>query len=106
MVFAYTPGPPTDPAAERGVLLIHPRKPETLRKLVQEAGRNPDAIQVTALVEPRDGGPSVEELKRYRDAGASRVIVFSQQMGTEAADGKALALIKQLAPVVERAQKV
>jgi len=82
------------------------RDVETLRKLVQEAGRNPDAIQVTALVEPRDGGPSVEELKRYRDAGASRVIVFSQQMGTEAADGKALALVKQLAPVVERAQKV
>jgi probable F420-dependent oxidoreductase len=78
----------------------------TLRKLALEAGRNPDSLQVTAIVDAQDGGPSVDELKRYQDAGASRVIVFSQQMGTEAADGRALELVKRLAPVVERAQKV
>lgn len=77
-----------------------------LRKLAQEAGRNPDTMQITAIVEPKNGGPSVDELKRYQEAGASRVIVFSQQMGTEAADGKGMELVKQLAPVVERAQKV
>ena len=78
----------------------------TLRKLTVEAGRNPETVQVTAIVEPRNGGPSVDELKRYQEAGASRVVVFSQQMGTEAADGKGLELVKQLASVVERAQKV
>ncbi|MBI3303147.1 MAG: LLM class F420-dependent oxidoreductase [Deltaproteobacteria bacterium] len=78
----------------------------TLRKLTKEAGRNPDALQVTAIVDARNDGPSVDELKRYRDAGASRVIVFSQRLGTEAADGKALEIVKRLAPVVERAQKV
>lgn len=78
----------------------------TLRKLTAEAGRNPDALQVTAIVDPQDGGPSVDVLKRYRDAGASRVIVFSQQMGVEAADGKALEIVKRMATVVERAQKV
>jgi hypothetical protein len=78
----------------------------TLRKLTTEAGRNPDTLQITVIVDPGDGGPSVNDLKRYRDAGASRVVVFSQQMGTEAADGKALALVKRLAPVVEQAQKV
>jgi probable F420-dependent oxidoreductase len=79
----------------------------TLRKLTVEAGRNPDTLQVTTIVDPGKGeGPSVDDLKRYRDAGASRVVVFSQQMGTDAADGKALELVKRFAPVVERAQKV
>jgi probable F420-dependent oxidoreductase len=78
----------------------------TLRKLTAEAGRNPDALQVTAIVDPQSNGPSVDDLQRYRDAGASRVLVFSQQMGVEASDGKALELVKRLAPVVERGQKV
>jgi len=78
----------------------------TLRKLTAEAGRNPDAVQVTAIVDPRKDSPSVDDLKRYRDAGASRVVVFSQQIGKDAADGKALEIVKRLAPVVERAQKV
>jgi len=79
----------------------------TLRKLTVEAGRNPDTLQVTTIVDPGKGeGPSVDDLKRYRDAGASRVVVFSQQMGTDAADGKALELVQRFAPVVERAQKV
>jgi hypothetical protein len=63
-------------------------------------------LQVTAIVEPRNDSPSVDDLKRYRDAGASRVVVFSQQIGKDAADGKALEIVKRLAPVVERAQKV
>ncbi|MEW6299931.1 MAG: LLM class F420-dependent oxidoreductase [Thermodesulfobacteriota bacterium] len=78
----------------------------TLRQLTREAGRDPDALQITAIVEPRNGGPSVDELKRYQEAGASRIIVFSQRMGTEAADGKGLELVKRFAPVVERAQHV
>jgi len=79
---------------------------ETLRKLTTDAGRDPDSLQVTIIVDPRGNGPSADDLKRYRDAGAGRVVVFSQQMGTEAADGKALELVKRLAPVVERAQHV
>lgn len=78
----------------------------TIRKLAQEAGRSPDAIQVTVIVEPRDGGPSADLMKRYQDAGASRVVIFSQQLGVEMADGKALEWVKRLAPVVEQAQKV
>ncbi|HKA56813.1 MAG TPA: LLM class F420-dependent oxidoreductase, partial [Candidatus Binatia bacterium] len=82
------------------------RDMETLRKLTTDAGRDPDSLQVTIIVDPRGNGPSADDLKRYRDAGAGRVVVFSQQMGTEAADGKALELVKRLAPVVERAQHV
>ena len=79
---------------------------DILRKLTKEAGRNPDALQVTAIVDPQKDGPSLDDLKRYRDAGASRVVVFSQQMGVEAADGKALEIVKRSASVVERAQKI
>jgi alkanesulfonate monooxygenase SsuD/methylene tetrahydromethanopterin reductase-like flavin-dependent oxidoreductase (luciferase family) len=78
----------------------------TLRKLTAAAGRNPDTLTVTAIVDPRDGGPSVDDLKRYRDAGASRVVVYSQQTRQDDADGKALEVVKRLAAVVERAQKV
>ena len=78
----------------------------TLRKLTAEAGRNPDSLQVTGIVDPGEDGPSVDDLKRYRDAGASRILVFSQQMGTEASAGKALEIVRRLAPVVERGQKV
>jgi alkanesulfonate monooxygenase SsuD/methylene tetrahydromethanopterin reductase-like flavin-dependent oxidoreductase (luciferase family) len=78
----------------------------TLRKLTTEAGRNPDTLQVTAIVDPRDGALSVDELKRYRDAGASRVVVYSQQTRREDAEGKALEVVKRSAPIVERAQKV
>jgi probable F420-dependent oxidoreductase len=78
----------------------------TLRKLATEAGRNPDSLQVTAIVDPRDSGPSVDDLKRYRDAGASRVVVYSQQTRQDDADGKALEVVKRLAVVVERGQKV
>ena len=78
----------------------------TLRKLTTAAGRNPDSLHVTAIVDPRDGGPSVDDLKRYRDAGASRIVVYSQQTRQEDADGKALEVIKRSAAIVERAQHV
>jgi probable F420-dependent oxidoreductase len=78
----------------------------TLRKLTAEAGRNPDSVQVTAILDPRDGGPSVDDLKRYRDAGATRIVVYSQQTRQEDADGKALEVVKRLSVVVERGQRV
>src|SRR5215475_10661906 len=40
------------------------RDMETLRKLTTEAGRNPDTLQVTTIVDPGKGeGPSVDDLK-------------------------------------------
>ncbi|MDB5308734.1 MAG: hypothetical protein JWO38_2936 [Gemmataceae bacterium] len=35
VVFAYTPAPPDDPKAERAVVLVRPRKPDMLAKLVE-----------------------------------------------------------------------
>ncbi len=77
-----------------------------IRRLAREMGRNPDTLQFTIIVEPSQEGPSTDELKRYRDAGAERVIVFSQRMGSEIADGKGMEWINRVASVVERGQKV
>jgi probable F420-dependent oxidoreductase len=82
------------------------RNGATLRKLTAEQGRNPDALQITAFVDPGENGPSVDELKRYADAGASRVVIFSQKTASAIADGAALDLIDRFQPVVERAQHV
>jgi len=78
----------------------------TIRQLAAGYGRDPDTLQVTAIVDPRDHGPSADDLKRYRDAGASRVVLFSQKIGVETAAGRAPELIRQFAPVIERAQNL
>src|SRR5271166_970657 len=58
----------------------------TLKKLATENGRNPDALHITALVDPRESGPSLDDLRHYAEAGASRIILFSQKMGIATAD--------------------
>jgi hypothetical protein len=45
-------------------------------------------------------------LKAYRDAGASRIVLFSQPMVKEIAEGKVFEWLKRVAPIVERAQTV
>jgi alkanesulfonate monooxygenase SsuD/methylene tetrahydromethanopterin reductase-like flavin-dependent oxidoreductase (luciferase family) len=77
-----------------------------LRKLAQERGRNPDQIAIAPFVDPGENGLSLDDLKRYRDAGAQRVILFSQAVAAQTAAGKALDFIKQFAPTVERAAQV
>ena len=77
-----------------------------IHRLTREMGRKPETLQFTIIVEPSQDGPSTDELKRYRDAGAERVIVFSQRMGSEIADGRGMEWINRVAPVVERGQRV
>ena len=77
-----------------------------LRKLLKERGRPETSVQISPLVDPEESGPSSDELKRWRDAGAGRIILLSQQSVEETADGKALALIKRFAPVVHRARTI
>lgn len=81
-------------------------KVATIRQLAKEAGRNPDALQMSAFVDPENGALSADTLKAYRDAGASRIVLFSQAFAKEIAEGKALECIDRVAPVIERAQKV
>ena len=79
---------------------------EELRKLVTEAGRDPDGVPVTPIIDPDNGNLSVDTLKRYQDAGVDGVVVFNQQMGTEIADGKAHEWLDRVAPIVDRARGV
>jgi probable F420-dependent oxidoreductase len=73
----------------------------TIRKLAADYGRNPDSIRITVIVDPDAHAPSADDLRRYRDAGASRFIPFSQKMGSDSAAGKAQEQLRQFAPLVE-----
>lgn len=77
-----------------------------LRKLVKEAGRDPDSVPVTPIVDPENGHLSADRLKQYQAAGVSGVVVFNQKMGTEISDGKAHEWLDRVAPIVERAHGV
>ncbi len=81
-------------------------KVNTIRELTREAGRDPDDLQMSAFVDPKDGGLSADELAAFRDAGASRIVLFSQPFAKEIAEGNPLGCIDRVAPIVERAQAV
>ena len=83
-----------DPAIKRDVA--------TIKKLLKEHGRPENAIQISPLVDPLENGPTTEDLKWWRDAGADRIVLLSQQTVADTANGKALELIKRFTPVVER----
>jgi hypothetical protein len=53
-----------------------------------------------------ENGPSADDLKAYRDAGAQRLILLSQRTVAATANGGAMDLIRRFAPVVERANRV
>jgi probable F420-dependent oxidoreductase len=76
----------------------------TLRKLLKERGRDERSVQISPLVDPLDNGPSRDELKAWRDAGANRIVLLSQKTVAATADGKALELIKRFTRVVEDAR--
>ncbi len=75
-----------------------------LRKLASERGRNPDGLHITGFVAPGEDGISLDNLKFFKDAGAGELIMFSQKDAIKMAAGKALEIVRRLAPTVERAQ--
>ncbi|MGO9263651.1 MAG: TIGR03619 family F420-dependent LLM class oxidoreductase [Candidatus Binataceae bacterium] len=77
-----------------------------LHQLARERGRNPASLQLNAFVSPGEDGVALEDLKLYREAGADRVILFSQRDAIKMAAGRALEVIKRVAVTVERAQHV
>ncbi len=81
-------------------------KVESIRTMAREFGRDPDALQMSAFIDPKDGTLSADEMKAYRDAGASRIVLFSQPFAKAIATGQAMACIDTVAPVVEVAQGV
>jgi probable F420-dependent oxidoreductase len=79
---------------------------DELRKVASERGRNPETLQVSAFIAPKEDGIAADDLKQYRDAGADRLILFSQGDAIRMAEGKTLEIVKRLAPTVERAAKI
>jgi probable F420-dependent oxidoreductase len=75
-----------------------------LRQLTREAGRNPEALHLSPFVDPQEGNLSCDTLKAYREAGATRVVLLSQHIASEIADGQPAAWIERLAPILERAR--
>jgi probable F420-dependent oxidoreductase len=63
----------------------------TLDRLAKDAGRNPSAITISVHGQPADR----ELIKRFHDAGATRVIVRPPVVKTEAAMGAELTKIAQ-----------
>ena len=79
---------------------------KTVRQLTTTSGRKAESIIISPLVDPGENGPSADELKRYREAGASRIVLLSQKTVAETAMGKAIELIRRFAPTVERASAI
>ena len=75
-VFAFTPGPPNDPKGERSVVLIRPRKPDALAKVIATLN---DAQtkngELKAVVEHAHAGGAYSE--RRKPSGPSDFYCFS-----------------------------
>jgi alkanesulfonate monooxygenase SsuD/methylene tetrahydromethanopterin reductase-like flavin-dependent oxidoreductase (luciferase family) len=78
----------------------------TIRKLAAPYGRRPDSLQISPFVDPKEHGPSSDDLKRYRDAGVGRIVLISQRTVAATADGRASELARHFAPVVQRAKAI
>lgn len=75
VAFAYSPPPAADPAAERGVFLIRPRKAETLRKLVDRLNALQQASgEVKAVVKKTHAGE--EYWAREKPDGGAEFYAF------------------------------
>jgi alkanesulfonate monooxygenase SsuD/methylene tetrahydromethanopterin reductase-like flavin-dependent oxidoreductase (luciferase family) len=73
-----------------------------IKRMAKEAGRNPEAIEFGVLLMAQGAGPELEMIKRYQDAGVSRIITLAWA----AASGSGVEAVKNLAPIVERVRKV
>ena len=82
------------------------RDVDELRKVATERGRNPETLNISAFVAPAEDGISLEDLKLYQEAGAHRLVLFSQGDAIKMAAGKTLEIVRRLAPTVERNAKV
>ena len=51
-----------------------------------------------------DGVLSADELKFYRDAGANRLVLFSQRDAVASANGQALEIVRRIAPTLDHTQ--
>jgi probable F420-dependent oxidoreductase len=75
-----------------------------LREMFRAAGRDPATLQLSPFIDPEDGNLSTATLKAYKDAGVTRLVLFSQKMTDETANGANAAWLEKSANIVERAK--
>jgi probable F420-dependent oxidoreductase len=73
-----------------------------IKRLAKQAGRDPDKLEFSVILLGQDKGPDVDTMKRYQEAGVSRLVILSWA----AATSSGVEVVKSLAPIVEQAQKV
>ncbi len=78
---------------------------DELKRVAAQAGRDLQTLQICGFAAPGDDGISLEDLKLYKAAGVHRLVLFSQRDAVRMANGRALEVIRRIAPTVERAQK-
>jgi probable F420-dependent oxidoreductase len=77
-----------------------------LRRLAAAQGRNPDSLRIMAFVSPSEDGIPTDTLKLYAEVGVERLVLFSQRDAVAMARGQTLAIIRRLAPTIERAMQI
>lgn len=79
---------------------------EQLREMMRAAGRDPSTLILSPFVNPENGRMSDATLKAYADAGCTRIVMFSQDLVEQVADGHAARWLEMCANTVERARKL
>lgn len=74
-----------------------------IKRMARENGRDPERLEFSVLLGvPGQQAPAPDALKRYAAAGVSRLIILAAEMA--ARDG--VAVVDELAPMVERAANI
>ncbi len=77
---------------------------DELRALTRQAGRDPSRIQFSPFVDPEGGRISTETLKAYAAAGVDRIVMFSQGLVEDVANGGASDWLDKAVDIVARAR--
>jgi len=77
-----------------------------LRKLAAEKGRDPASLRIMAFASPGEDGVPEDQLKLYAEAGAERIVLFSQRDAIAMAQGQTLKIIRRIAPTINRAARL
>ena len=75
---------------------------DSVRRAARERGRDPEEIEFSALLTPRHGFPSLEDMNRYRAAGMRRIILRVMQT----VSGNGVEAVRRLEPYLQQAGRV
>lgn len=82
------------------------REAEELRDLTRQAGRDPAQLQFSPFVDPEEGRISTDTLRAYAEAGVDRIVMFSQGLVEDVANGGAPEWLDRAAEIVARAREL